>query len=66
MLTAQKNGQFLIAEQYSQEIDRLTAEQDVNAPWLSLAHIICTDMGVPQGRIEWRLQVLQGLLAESV
>lgn len=39
-------------------------EADPNAPWLTKAHMLCTDHGVPQGNIEWRLEVLRGLFAE--
>lgn len=41
----------------------LAGEADTNAPWLSLAHHICTDNGVPQGNIEWRLTVLRDLIS---
>ncbi len=37
-------------------------EADENAPWLALAHGICTENDIPQGRIEWRLEVLRELL----
>jgi len=36
-------------------------EADPNAPWLTKAHMLCTDHGVPQGNIEWRLDVLREL-----
>jgi hypothetical protein len=40
------------------------AKDAENSPWLTLAHLLCTDYGVPQGNIECRLQVLQELLAK--
>jgi hypothetical protein len=36
-------------------------DADPNAPWLTKAHMLCTDHGVPQGNIEWRLEVLRGV-----
>lgn len=41
-------------------------QSNVNAPWLTQAHMLCTDVGIPQGDISWRLEVLRGLLTESV
>jgi len=32
------------------------------APWLTEAHMLCSDMGIPQGQISWRLKVLRELL----
>ena len=40
-------------------------EADQNAPWLTKAHMLCTDHGVPQGGIEWRLEVLRELFEED-
>ena len=40
-------------------------ESDPNAPWLTKAHILCTDHGVPQGSIEWRIETLTELLAQA-
>lgn len=34
-----------------------------SAPWLSLAHSICSDAGVPPGEITARLQRLREILA---
>jgi hypothetical protein len=39
-----------------------SADADHNAPWLTLAHIICTDAGIAQGRIEARLNALRDKL----
>lgn len=41
------------------------AEADANAPWLTQAHMICTDHGIPQGNISDRLEMLVGYLAEA-
>jgi hypothetical protein len=38
-------------------------EADPTAPWLTKAHMLCTDHGVPQGNIEWRIEVLRGLFS---
>jgi len=40
-------------------------DDNPNAPWLSLAHGICTEHGVPQGNIEWRLEVLKELFGAT-
>jgi hypothetical protein len=40
-------------------------QSNVNAPWLTQAHSLCTDIGIPQGDISWRLEVLRGLLTEK-
>jgi hypothetical protein len=48
---------------YREAIDALRAQPDnTNAPWLTKAHMLCTDHGVPQGHIEWRIDVLRELL----
>ena len=41
------------------------SEADANAPWLTQAHMICTDHGIPQGNISDRLEMLVGYLAEA-
>ncbi len=38
---------------------------DPNAPWLTQAHMLCTDMGVPHGQIDFRLRVLRELVTEQ-
>lgn len=38
-------------------------DSDHNAPWLSLAHAICADMGIAPGHITDRLQALRDKLA---
>lgn len=53
---------------FAAEIRRLKAapdnqqDADPNAPWLSLAHMICTDSGIPPGHITSRLEALRGKL----
>jgi hypothetical protein len=42
------------------------AELDANAPWLSAAHILCADYGVPPGHISDRLEGLRDKLAKLV
>jgi hypothetical protein len=42
-------------------IDMLT-EQDPNAPWLSQAHVICSEAGIPAGHISDRLNILGAIL----
>lgn len=37
-------------------------DNDPNAPWLSLAHIICADAGIPPGPIFYRLEALRDKL----
>lgn len=59
----------LTIEQLNDKVERLMAVQpsqdaDHNAPWLTEAHMLCTDQGVPQGNISWRIQVLRELLAQ--
>jgi hypothetical protein len=50
---------------FKAEISRLKAETDncpdgdPNAPWLSLAHMICSDAGIPPGHITTRLEALR-------
>lgn len=41
------------------------AEADANAPWLTQAHILCSDHGIPHGNISDRLEMLAGYLAEA-
>lgn len=38
------------------------SDTDPNAPWLTLAHIICTDAGIEQGNIYDRLIKLQDII----
>lgn len=40
------------------------AEVDANAPWLTQAHILCSDHGIPPGNISDRLSLLRIRLAE--
>ena len=54
------------SEPLSSELVPLSSEPqeaDPNAPWLTKAHMLCTDHGVPQGNIEWRIEVLRGLFS---
>lgn len=44
---------------------KASSDLSENAQWLTTAHMICTEQGVPQGHIQWRLDVLRGLLDES-
>ena len=39
-------------------------DNDPNAPWLSLAHIMCADAGIPPGPIMSRLEALRDKLDE--
>ncbi|HEX8552514.1 MAG TPA: hypothetical protein VF681_13280, partial [Abditibacteriaceae bacterium] len=41
-------------------------DADENAPWLTLAHMICADAGVPCGHITDRLKALRDILAAAV
>lgn len=63
----------LRAQQYATEYARAAlqaapVQEDTseNAPWLTLAHIICADAGVPPGHISDRLKVLRDKLEASV
>lgn len=38
---------------------RTRAESAVNAPWLTLAHVICSNVGILPGDITWRLEQLE-------
>ena len=40
----------------------IVEDANANAPWLSLAHSICTDSGIEHGHIKKRLQALQDKL----
>ena len=40
-------------------------ETDPNAPWLTLAHIICSEAGIAPGNIESRLTILRQRLHEK-
>lgn len=40
-------------------------DADANAPWLSAAHALCSDMGVPQGNISERIEALRGVMEEA-
>ena len=42
----------------------MSQDTDPNAPWLTLAHIICADAGIPPGPIIERLEVLSNKLDE--
>ena len=46
---------------FTEQIMKLE-EKGVDAPWLTLAHMICTEQGIPQGHIEARLKVLRDAL----
>lgn len=64
-----ENAELLgLTNELNQQRQKRRERQDnsENAPWLTLAHMICTDHGVPQGHIEWRLNVLRELLAEEM
>jgi len=39
------------------------SDQDPNAPWLSSAHILCTEHGIPQGEITERIDALRDKLS---
>ena len=47
---------------YAAGMGERQAVQEPNDEWMSLAHTICADAGIPPGRIEQRLEVLRGLL----
>lgn len=40
------------------EVAPMPADSDANAPWLTIAHIICSDAGIPSGHISERLEAL--------
>jgi hypothetical protein len=40
----------------------MLGEQDPNAAWLSLAHVICTEAGIPEGHMNDRLPILRDIL----
>jgi hypothetical protein len=40
-------------------------ETDPNAPWLTLAHIICSEAGIAPGNIEARLTILRQRMHEQ-
>jgi len=40
----------------------MLGEPDPNAAWLSLAHVICTEMGIPEGHINDRMPILRDIL----
>lgn len=51
------------------EIDDLRSalqEQAPDAPWLTKAHMLCTDHGIPQGHIEHRIDLLRVMFAAPV
>jgi hypothetical protein len=45
---------------------QVSDETDLNAPWLTIAHAICTDAGIPQGHITDRLTKLREKSAQPV
>jgi hypothetical protein len=40
----------------------MLGEPDPNAAWLSLAHVICSEMGIPEGHISDRMTILRDIL----
>jgi len=42
----------------------ILSDTDENAPWLTLAHIICADAGIPVGHINDRLKALRDKLGQ--
>ena len=40
----------------------MLGEQDPNAAWMSLAHVICYEAGIPSGDLTERLQILRDIL----
>lgn len=43
-------------------MESMREEFSENAPWLSAAHALCTDAGIPQGHITERIEALRGLV----
>jgi len=41
------------------ELKTLRADTHINAPWLSEAHALCADVGIPSGHISDRLKALR-------
>lgn len=59
----------LTIEQLNSKVERLMAAQpspdaDPNAPWLTEAHMLCTDHGVSQGHITGRIKALREKLEQ--
>lgn len=42
--------------------DSLTADADPNAPWLTEAHTLCADLGIPPGHISELVKALRGIV----
>lgn len=53
------------ARQLERELAEARKDADANAPWLSAAHALCTDMGVPQGNISERIEALREVVMEA-
>lgn len=56
------NDRWKALKNENEALVRGIAEANANAPWLSAAHALCADMGVPPGNIEWRIEVLRGVI----
>lgn len=50
---------------FARQLERELAEANANAPWLSAAHALCSDMRVPQGNISERLEALRDVVMEA-
>lgn len=60
-----------IRQEYSHQLkearDELVAQEEaqmMNAPWLTQAHTLCTDCGIPQGHINDRIAHLRQVVGE--
>lgn len=62
-LTAQLDESSDLVARLRRQVDAVIEEKELDAE--SLTHALCTEHGVPQGRLAWRLEVLRGLLANS-
>lgn len=57
-----ETGKEIVALYKAQPAQGDLPDADPNAPWLSLAHLICADAGIPPGHITARLEALRDKL----
>jgi len=63
-LCAKQQKIINLQTQRHQEFQQLYDDRDASAPWLSMAHVLCTDYGVKQGHISQRLLILRQKLVD--